>query len=152
MLLFLDTEFTDFHEPELISIGLVSECGRFEFYAERSDFDVSKCSDFVRQSVLPQFGDERLDRETLANRLRDWLERIRSLDGSVIVLHDFAMDFTLLKRMIDPVTPWLDGINISDDALCVSWLIEDESKLHHALHDARMLRQDWLANRYRTCR
>lgn len=33
MLVFLDTEFTQIQQPELISVGLVSELGH-EFYAE----------------------------------------------------------------------------------------------------------------------
>lgn len=41
--LFLDTEFTDFIDCEMISIGIVREDGR-EFYAERNDFDTAKCS------------------------------------------------------------------------------------------------------------
>ena len=36
MLVFLDTEFTDFVRPDLISIALVSEDGR-EFYTERTN-------------------------------------------------------------------------------------------------------------------
>ncbi|MFC6520885.1 hypothetical protein ACFQAT_15195 [Undibacterium arcticum] len=52
MLIFLDTEFTDFIDIELISIGLVSQDGR-EFYAERNDFDVAKCNNFVRAGILP---------------------------------------------------------------------------------------------------
>ena len=35
MLIFLDTEFTNFVRPNLISIALVSEDGQ-EFYAERT--------------------------------------------------------------------------------------------------------------------
>ena len=37
MLVFLDTEFTAFVRPDLISLALVSEDGR-EFYAERIDY------------------------------------------------------------------------------------------------------------------
>ena len=37
MLVFLDTEFTDFTSPDLISIALVAEDGR-EFYAELDDY------------------------------------------------------------------------------------------------------------------
>ena len=33
MLVFIDTEFTNFHNPKLISIGLASETGE-TFYAE----------------------------------------------------------------------------------------------------------------------
>lgn len=53
MLLFLDTEFTDFTNPELISIGLVAEDGR-EFYAECSEFDRATCNAFVNTKVLPR--------------------------------------------------------------------------------------------------
>ena len=40
----LDTEFTDFVRPGLISIALVAENGR-EFYAERTDYhrDALRC-------------------------------------------------------------------------------------------------------------
>lgn len=34
MLIFIDTEFTQFNDPELISIGLVTEDASHEFYAE----------------------------------------------------------------------------------------------------------------------
>ena len=50
MIIFLDTEFTDFVRPDLISIGLVIEDGR-EFYAERTDYRPDTCSDSVRESV-----------------------------------------------------------------------------------------------------
>ena len=55
MLVFLDTEFTDFVRPDLISLALVSEDGR-EFYAERTDYRKDECSDFVRETVLPLLG------------------------------------------------------------------------------------------------
>ena len=37
MLMFLDTEFTNFVRPDLISLALVAKDGR-EFYAERDDY------------------------------------------------------------------------------------------------------------------
>lgn len=51
MLVFIDTEFTNFVRPDLISIGLVAEYGR-EFYAERTDYRSGECSSFVRETVL----------------------------------------------------------------------------------------------------
>lgn len=45
--LYVDTEFTDFLDCDLISIAIVSADGR-EFYGERSDFDLQSCSEFVR--------------------------------------------------------------------------------------------------------
>ena len=51
MLVFLDTEFTKFNRPDLISIALVSEDGR-EFYAERTDYRRDECTAFVCETVL----------------------------------------------------------------------------------------------------
>ncbi len=53
MLVFLDTEFTDLVDSELISIGMVSEDGQRVLYLEISDFDPSKCSPFVQDGILP---------------------------------------------------------------------------------------------------
>lgn len=55
MRLFVDTEFTDFIDCDLISIALVATDGR-EFYGERSDYDQASCSEFVRAAVLSQLG------------------------------------------------------------------------------------------------
>ncbi|WP_426356268.1 hypothetical protein ACP26O_00100 [Burkholderia sp. R-40] len=52
MRIFVDTEFTDFIDCDLISIALVAEDGH-EFYAERTDFDHHACSAFVREAILP---------------------------------------------------------------------------------------------------
>lgn len=56
MRIFIDTEFTDLVDLDLISIGLVAESGA-EFYGERSDFDREKCNDFGKEFVLPQLGE-----------------------------------------------------------------------------------------------
>ena len=55
MLIFIDTEFTDFADTELISIGLITDSGEHEFYAELP-VNRRKCSDFVIETVLPQLG------------------------------------------------------------------------------------------------
>jgi hypothetical protein len=55
MLVFLDTEFSDFTRPDLISLALVAEDGR-EFYAERTDYTATRCTEFVRETVLPLLG------------------------------------------------------------------------------------------------
>lgn len=149
MLLFLDTEFTDFQDSELISIGLVSECGRHEFYAERTDFDANRCNDFVRSVVLPQLGQSEarpgpVDTADLAVALLAWLTRIHSLDSGsmVLVLYDFDTDFKLLTKALAGLLPeWLCGINIADQ------INQDSPNIHHALHDAHVLRADWIATR-----
>ena len=49
---FFDSEFTGLHQnTTLISIGLVSECGK-TFYAEFSDYDSSQVDDWLRKNVI----------------------------------------------------------------------------------------------------
>lgn len=48
---FLDTEFSNFIETDLISIGMVAQTGE-EFYAEVPYPDAA-CSPFVREVVVP---------------------------------------------------------------------------------------------------
>lgn len=77
MLIFFDTEFTDFGaDSRLISIGFVSEDGQREFYAELSNaYHIADCSDFVRESVLPQLqgGSTLMSIRELAVKLIAWL-------------------------------------------------------------------------------
>lgn len=47
MLVFIDCEFTDFIDCELISLAMVSEDGRHNIYLELTDFDRTKCNAFV---------------------------------------------------------------------------------------------------------
>ncbi|WP_158660404.1 hypothetical protein [Paraburkholderia terrae] len=49
------TELTNLHDHQHIGLALVAESGD-EFYAESSDFDPSRCSEFVQETVLPQLG------------------------------------------------------------------------------------------------
>lgn len=49
---FFDTEFTGLHQnTTLISIGLISECGK-TFYAELTDYDKSQVDDWINQNVI----------------------------------------------------------------------------------------------------
>lgn len=49
---YFDTEFTDLKkDAELISLGIVIDTNKF--YAEFTDFNKKKCSDFVKEHVLP---------------------------------------------------------------------------------------------------
>jgi len=155
MILFLDTEFTDFQQPDLISLGLVSECDRHEFYAERNDFDLARCSDFVQSTVLPKLGQgpSGVDRANLAKALRGWLGNVHSFDsqGPVLVLYDFDTDFDLLRQaLLGQMPDWIEGANVADEVNPISWAREgvvESPDAHHALHDARELRADWLAAR-----
>ncbi len=77
MLIFFDTEFTGLGiNPRLISIGLISEDGTREFYAELSDtYQPKDCSAFVCEAVLPhlQGGDALMTMRELSVRFIKWL-------------------------------------------------------------------------------
>lgn len=153
MILFLDTEFTDFQQPDLISLGLVSECGRYEFYAERNDFDLARCSDFVRSMVLPKLGQgtRGVSRTSLATALRAWLEDVHSFDSQspIQVLYDFDTDFDLFcQALLGQIPGWIEGANVAEEVNSIIWArvgLMEPPDAHHALHDARELRADWLA-------
>lgn len=50
--LFFDTEFTGLHQnTTLISIGIVSDCGR-RFYAEFTDYDKAQVNDWIQANVI----------------------------------------------------------------------------------------------------
>ncbi len=54
MLLFLDTEYTGYGQaiPQLISLALVAEDGKREFYVEIADtWRVADCTAFVKREV-----------------------------------------------------------------------------------------------------
>lgn len=113
MLLFLDTEFTDFTERELISIGMVSEDGRHELYLEIQDFDRDKCNSFVRQTVwaeLGQISGATVKRSEVAERIRQWFV---TLPRSVRIASDSQHDRELLADALGGEWPknlagWLD--------------------------------------------
>jgi hypothetical protein len=95
MLVFVDTEFTDFVRIELISVALVADDGR-EFYAERTDYCRADCSNFVHAAVLPKLGrvaGAACTRAELTARLRAWFE---ALPEPATLVFDYFSDWELL--------------------------------------------------------
>ena len=152
MLIFLDTEFTCFHQPDLISIGLIGEDGS-EFYAERTDYNRNACSAFVNQTVLPLLG--RLQgaassRSELTDRVREWFGQ---LPEPATIVYDYDDDWNLLvKAMLgQPIQKLPD--NFGADKLHLSATVithpvfeqahgktfTPDLPQHHALADARAL-------------
>lgn len=155
MLIFLDTEFTDFLDCELISIGLVSEDGQYEFYAERTDYPEQGCSEFVREAVWPHLG-KRLEfqcsKEELKHRLWAWFA---TLPGEIQIATDSTHDRDLLWDALGEGLPSnldksvLDIRTLIDtpafnDAVC-QYHAQPNQPWHHALHDARAHRDGWIA-------
>lgn len=143
MKLFLDTEFTDYIECELISIGIVSEDGR-EFYAERNDVDLSRCSPFVKEAVLPLLGREPAivgTKVQLSDALKAWLAQFDDVEVCVDYSTDFEL-FSYLVRDLDTLTipARIKGLNINNKIAAVDiehYWQENRRMMHHALHGAR---------------
>jgi len=155
MLLFLDTEFTDFVDCDLIAVGMVSEDGRQVFYAERNDYRDDWVNRFVRAGVLPQLGlvpDAICSREELMCRLWAWFG---SLPRQVRVACDSVHDRDLLwdalgdglpanlDRERFDLAPLIDS-TVYHKAVC-SYHDAPGRPWHHALHDAHAHRAGWLA-------
>lgn len=153
MLVFLDTEFTDFIDCELISIGLVGEDGRYELYLEVQDFDRSKCNAFVQSTVWPQLGlidGASVRKAGVQNKLRDWFA---TLPRSVTIACDSRHDRDLLTNTFDGQWPnnlsgWFDLRPMIDTGVfnrAVEQYHTENRPWHHALYDAKAHRIGWLA-------
>lgn len=149
MLVFLDTEFTDFMRPDLISIGLVAEDGR-EFYGERNDYQQEDCSDFVREEVLPllrRFPDARFSEVKLSFRVREWLTSL----GPFTLACDSLYDRDLLINLLEEMPPNLEGWLNLNDYMSTPYRQAESAfhsqgwPWHHALYDAQAMRAGWLA-------
>lgn len=156
MIVFLDTEFTDFTDRELISIGMVGEDGRQSFYAEVQDFDRDKCNDFVRREVWAHLGQVEgasVKKADLAGRLLAWFA---TLPRSVTIASDSHFDVELLGLAVGGPLP----ANIKTSRYDLRPLIDtpvfhraveqyhDAGRpWHHALYDAQAHRVGWLAYR-----
>ena len=152
-LIFFDTEFTGIIlDPRLISIGLVSECGR-EFYAELSDtYEVNQCEPFVLEAVLPHLhgGDALMTMGKLSLRLGNWIE---GFDEAVQLATDsLSWDWPWIQEIFCEPYTWpenLDGkplildqspdFNIAKENAFAGGL-----RRHHALDDAEANRLSWL--------
>ena len=157
MLLFLDTEFTDF--PNLIcdpiSIGLVDENGR-EFYAELIDYRDDACSPFVRQNILPLLGKHKNmikgTRFSVAKKLKEWLEPYRD---DCVICFDYNTDWYLMRDMLimlpeEDIPNYLVARNIwgqIDKIRLEHFWVEKELigwRRHHSLWDAHGNRAAYL--------
>ena len=149
---YLDTEFTNFARPQLISLGLVAQSGQ-EFYGESTDFAEDECSDFVLENVLPllQGGEVAASLDDLRVKLFDWLTTLLS---PVEIVADFVGDIELLLKLLRISTKDMRHCNITQLTVLDGELVGSESfdnalndyftsvdsRRHHALVDARALR------------
>lgn len=146
MLVFLDTEFTDFLDPRLISIGMIADTGEI-FYAE-VPFPDAACSAFVREAVIPllkQYPHAYCPFTEIGTRITAWLEIIKPSGENIEICIDYQTDWDLFADALENrVPPWCKqrhvGRNINE-LLRYSFHKNNNLRQHHALHDAQ-------ANRY----
>lgn len=174
MNLFVDTEFTDFVHMDLISVGIISEDGKHEFYAEISDFSRVECSDFVVEVVLPllEGGACLAPYDVVSARLNAWLQNLGD-DFQFVV--DYSGDWTLVNELLRAtrrdinkglpkvvcamLVPFFDftcmerGIHMPNDVNRRKGVLvtaqEDyfnhaDSRQHHSMVDAKALRSGWV--------
>lgn len=139
---FIDSEFTDLTAPQLISVGAVATDST-AFYAELQGWDPQRASHFVREAVVPLLDGDAVPTELGAEALTNWLEE-RSRHMPTTIISDSGFDRWALAELfgredLPPNTRW-QRVPISYEAL-------DETaqrlglRRHHALDDARALRQ-----------
>lgn len=135
--LYIDTEFTDLLDMDLISIAIVGD--GIEFYAERSDYDDTLCSPFTREAVLPQLGSVPATTwEVLAADLSAWLHALAPQEP--ILCFDNVIDYAHLRELLGSAPRWLGTRNIRDvmdQQARLDYFRLHGVKEHHALSDAR---------------
>lgn len=139
--IFIDTEYTDFIDTELISIGMVAETGE-EFYAE-VPYRAATCSVFVRESVIPLLGREP-NAHCLADELRSriitWLNIVRRRDEEVEICFDSETDWDLFIEAFGYRVPaWCKSRNVTceiNELLRFDFYQSRKLPEHHALYDA----------------
>ena len=153
MLVFLDCEYTDFIQCDLISIGMVSEDGQYSFYAERTDYEQDWCNSFVRTGVIPLLdGSNVVTRVELTSQLCAWFA---TLSRQVVIGCDDRTDWDLLRDALDGDLPpnivgqprslrHLIDTTVYHDAVCC-YHEQPGQPRHHALYDARAHRAGWMA-------
>lgn len=139
--IFIDTEFTDFIDCHLISLGMVAQSSE-EFYAEVPYSDAA-CSEFVRETVIPLLG--RIEHalcsyDELRTRIINWLDAVRNSEP-VEICFDYQTDWDLFIDVMNYQVPsWclsrLVAVNI-DDRLIYEFHKGHGLPQHHALYDAR---------------
>lgn len=156
-LLFFDCEFTGLsHSAKLISAGFITASGDY-FYGELADYEAHDCNDFVKATVLPLLTLPALATADFISSLTNW---ISLLGEDVLFVADSDWDQRILATTFASVgktipekwqfqkTPnnFTNGIqrNVFNEEMAAFFLRNPEMKQHHALADARAIRNAYL--------
>ena len=153
MIIFLDCEYTDAIQCDLISIGMVSEDGQYSFYAERNDYEHAWCNSFLQHCILSLLDASNVvTREELTAQLRAWFA---TLPRQVVIACDDHTDWDLFLDAFDGELPanvdrpfknlrYLIDTTVYNEAVCC-YHDQPNQPWHHSLHDAKAHRSGWLA-------
>ncbi len=149
MRVFLDTEFSNFRNPQLISIGLAAENGQ-EWYGVLEDgWTEGQCSDFVLDVVVPLLScTAPISRAVAGSMVSSWLS---SLAQEIEVVFDTETDWRLLTQLTQHSRPL--GVTITGKVLTwagsamarryedvLEQILGENPERHHALIDAKAMR------------
>lgn len=140
--IFVDTEFTNFESPKLISIGLVAVSGE-EFYAE-AEYDQYECSNFVLDQVVPLLTEKKkYTLDDIRGCLLSWIESVRT-EGVMLICYDSEYDYKMLEQIFRNQKPSSVlfrnlGSSYVNGLKRYEFHIKNKQPEHHALHDARAL-------------
>ena len=143
MRVFIDTEFTDLAQPELISLGLAAQTGE-ECYIE-VPFEEQRCTDFVRNVVIPLLGKDPhafCSLDDLRLRILKWLAIVKRNDP-IQICYDSPFDWELFNRALDGRMPdWIEPMPLKstdiNELLLYSYFRRHPGESeHHALSDAK---------------
>ncbi|ABR91915.1 Hypothetical protein mma_1744 [Janthinobacterium sp. Marseille] len=151
MNVFIDTEFTDFVDPRLISLGMASEYGE-DFYAE-VPYPDHACSVFVREAVVPllrKIPHSYFMIGSLHLEVIKWLEIVRRDKEDVFICIDSQTDWDLFSNALDNRVPsWCHCKLVSDEIvelMLYDFFLHSGLPEHHALYDAQANRHAYRAN------
>jgi hypothetical protein len=142
MKIFLDTEFTDLLDPQLISIGMVAETGE-EFYAE-VPYPDEACTAFVREAVIPLLGrvpGANCALSDLRSLILTWLSLVRRRNEDLEICIDYQTDWDLFSDALDYRIPaWCQRRMVAreiNELLRYEYHKKNGYEEHHALYDAK---------------
>lgn len=169
-LTFLDSEFTDLLNPQLLSLGIVTLDARDEHYVEldlNSDTAMARLEasgNFVCVGMLDMWGlvpGASCTALEMGRRTGEWLRRIADMSRSrVEVAFDYSTNYELMERAIRGAELWdqVSEIVVPVDVSAITCTIEGELaaqasygetakrglKRHHSLAGALALRVAYL--------
>ncbi len=162
---FVDTEFSDFKNPSLISIGMVAAETEDSLYIVLDSCDPSAFSYFVLETVLPLLDlhePEVLSRDQAARRILEFLDRLRddNRDIPILLTSDSEVDIRLISALIGEeegitlavrnITGCIAQNEIPAQEVDLFFIHQEsffqgeyEAERHHALVDAKSLKYAW---------